>query len=268
MTYALRLFGRLFMVAIRAQMQYRAAFVLLVCGTFMTSAIEALGIWALFDRFGNLGVWSLAHVAFLYGTVRIVFASVDITARGFDTFGSELIRTGQFDRVLVRPTYIVVLVAANEIALHKLGQLVQGVLVFAYALVVLDIDWTAGKLCLYLFAIASMYVFFYGIQIVRATICFWSIETLELVNTLSHGGMQTAQYPMSIYRESFTNFFTYVVPLACVAYFPMVNVLEIADPLGSTPFTQALAPIGGFVFFAACLAFWFFGVRRYQSTGS
>ena len=268
MIAAIQLFGRLMMIAIRGQMQYRGAFLLMVVGTFVTSMVQAIGIWALFDRFGNLGVWSVAHVAFLYGTINIVFASVDITARGFDTFGSSLIRTGQFDRFLLRPASIVILVAAREVALHKVGQLLQGILVLTYALVTLEIDWTLGRIALYVFAVSSMYAFFYAIQIVRATMSFWTIESLEILNTVSHGGMEAAQYPMSIYKESFTNFFTYVIPLACVAYFPMVGVLDVPDPLGSTLVTQSLAPLAGFAFFGVCLAFWFFGVKSYKSTGS
>ena len=268
MIAGLQLFGRLMMIAIRGQMQYRSAFLLMVLGSFLTSLVQAIGIWALFDRFGNLGIWTVSHIAFLYGTVNIVFASVDITARGFDTFGTSLIRTGQFDRVLVRPASAVILVAAREVALHKLGQLLQGFLVLIYALVTLNIEWTLGRVALFAFAVASMYAFFYAIQIVRATMSFWTIETLEILNTISHGGMETAQYPMSIYKESFTDFFTCVIPLACVAYFPIVGVLGIPDPLGSTLLTQSLAPLAGFVFFGVCLAFWFFGMKRYQSTGS
>ena len=268
MIAGIQLFARLMMIAIRSQMQYRGAFLFMVAGSFFTSVVQAIGIWALFDRFGNLGVWSVSHVAFLYGTINIVFASVDITARGFDTFGSSLIRTGQFDRFLVRPASTVILVAAREVALHKLGQLLQGVLVLVFALVMLEIEWTLERFALYVFAVSSMYAFFYAIQIVRATMSFWTIETLEILNTISHGGMETAQYPMSIYKESFTSFFTYVIPLACVAYFPMVGVLDLPDPLGSTPLTQSLAPLAGYTFFAVCLSFWFFGVKSYQSTGS
>ncbi len=264
----LRLFIWLILISIRAQMQYRAAFLFMVAGSFLTSLVQVIGIWALFDRFGNLGVWSFAHIAFLYGTVNLVFAAVDITGRGFDTFGSTLIRTGQFDRVLLRPVSAVTLVASREVALHKLGQLLQGLLILSYALALLEIDWTLGKFALYVFAIAGMFVFFYGIQIVRATLSFWTIESLEILNTISHGGMETAQYPMSIYKRSFTNFFTYVIPLACVAYFPMLGVLDMVDPLGSTPVVQHLAPLAGFAFFGVGLVFWFYGIKHYKSTGS
>lgn len=268
MIQELKLYGRLVVVALQAQMQYRIAFVFMVIGSFVTTGVGVIGIWALFDRFGDLGEWSLAHVAFLYGSVNVVFALVEITARGFDTFGTGLIRTGQFDRVLLRPASTVVLVASREMALPKIGQLIQGVLVLGYAVVVLDVHWSIGNVLLYTFALLSMYAFFFGIQIIRATICFWTIESLEIVNTISHGGQETAQYPMSIYKESFTQFFTFVIPLACVAYYPMVGVLGISDPLGSSPLTQTVAPLAGFIFLGICLGFWFFGIRHYKSTGS
>ena len=268
MIASLQLFARLLVVAIRAQMQYRVAFVFMVFGSLVTTGVAVIGIWALFDRFGDLGDWSLAHVAFLYGSVNVVFALVDTTARGFDTFGTSLIRTGQFDRVLLRPASTVVLVASREVAFQKIGQLIQGLLVLAYAVVTLNINWSLAVLSLYAFALAGMFAFFYGIQIIRATLCFWTIESLEIVNTISHGGQETAQYPMSIYKESFTQFFTYVIPLACVAYFPMVRVLGVSDPLGSSAVMQALAPGAGFLFLGVCLVFWFFGIRHYQSTGS
>ena len=90
-------------VSIRAQMQYRASFLLMSVGHFITTAVEMLGIWALFDRFGNLLPWTLPQVAFFYGVVNISFAFTDALARGFDLFGTQFVKTGNFDRVLLRP---------------------------------------------------------------------------------------------------------------------------------------------------------------------
>ena len=47
-----------------------------------------------------------------------------------------------------------------------------------------------------------------------------------------------AQYPLSIYQRYFRRFFTFVVPLGCVAYFPVVALMGAADPLGSTRWLQ------------------------------
>ena len=88
------------------------------------------------------------------------------------------------------------------------------------------------------------------------------------MNTLTYGGVESAQYPMAIYHATFRRFLTFVVPLACVSYFPVVGVLGVADPLGSPRWLQYLAPLCGILFLSACLVLWKWGVRHYTSTGS
>ena len=110
--------------------------------------------------------------------------------------------------------------------------------------------------------------FFYAILIFQATLSFWTTESLEVMNTLTYGGIETAQYPLSIYKDGFRRFFTYVVPLGCVSYFPIVGALGIADPLGSSIWFQAFAPLAGFALFAVSLGVWIIGIRNYASTGS
>ena len=95
---ALWLYGRFIGLSIQAQLQYRLSFVLMAFGNFVTSVVEAIGVWALFDRFGMLQQWSLPQVAFLYGLINCVFPVSEALARGFDIFGKEFVKTGNFDR--------------------------------------------------------------------------------------------------------------------------------------------------------------------------
>ena len=94
---------------------------------------------------------------------------------------------------------------------------------------------------------------------------FWTTETLEILNCLTHGGNFAGQYPISIYRESFRRFFTWIVPLACVTYYPALAILGRTDP---AELVCWLAPLAGFAFLALSLGLWSFGVSRYRSTGS
>ncbi len=104
--------------------------------------------------------------------------------------------------------------------------------------------------------------------VLQATTAFWTIESLELFNILTYGGVETAQYPINIYRSWFRRFFTFVVPLACINYFPMHAFLGRIDPLGSTPLFQWLSPLLGVAFLLVSLQIWKIGVRHYCSTGS
>ena len=58
------------------------------------------------------------------------------------------------------------------------------------------------------------------------------------------------------------------MPLACVAYYPVLAILGKADPLGAPAWVGLVSPLAGFVFLVAAFGVWRFGLRRYASTGS
>jgi ABC-2 type transport system permease protein len=264
---SLRLYGRYLAVSLRSQMQYRASFAMLTLGHFLMTGIEFAGIWALFDRFGRLEDWSLPEVALFYGMVNMAFALCDACSRGFDIFPS-LVRDGEFDRILLRPRSTVLQLAGQELTLRRIGRFSQGLIVLLWAAHSLDITWTAGRLLLLLSALLGGACLFYGLIVLQATLAFWTTESLEIMNTMTYGGVETAQYPLSIYQDWFRGFFTYVVPLACVSYYPAIAILDRADPLGSSRLFQWLAPAIGVAFLAVALRVWRVGVRHYRSTGS
>lgn len=265
---AAALYARMAGISIRAQMQYRVSFLLTSLGQFVTTGVEILAIWALFDRFGQLPNWSLAQVAFFYGMVNVAFSFTDALARGFDLFGTEFVKTGDFDRLLLRPRTTILQLAGHELVMHRIGRLLQGLIVLGWAMSSLEIDWTWWRVLLIFYTLVAAFVFFYALVICQATLSFWTTESLEIMNTLSYGGVETAQYPLAIYHRYFRMLFTYVVPLGCVSYFPVVAILGVEDPLGSSRVFQVLAPLAGFLFFGLSLLLWRFGVRHYTSTGS
>ena len=180
---ALALYGRMIGLSIRAQMQYRASFLMMSVGHFITTGVEMVGIWALFERFGNLLPWTLPQVAFFYGVVNISFAFTDALARGFDLFGAQFIKTGNFDRVLLRPRSTVLQLAGHEFTLFRVGRLLQGVIVLVWASQHLALEWDAARVALLAFTMLATFVFFYGLIILGAVMSFWTTESLEIMNT-------------------------------------------------------------------------------------
>ena len=267
MLNSVRLYGRYIDISIRSQMQYRASFLMLTFGHLVTTGIEFIGILVLFDRFGSLKGWQLPEVALMYGIVNIAFAITDAAARGFDMFGT-MVKSGDFDRLLLRPRSTALQLAGRELTLRRVGRLSQGLIVLVWASIALDIDWTAAKVLLAFAAIAGGAALFFGLIVLQATLAFWSTETLEIVNTVTYGGVETAQYPLDIYRSWFRTIFIYVIPLATISYFPTLAILGKPDPLGSPVYFHYLSPLVGLTFFVACLQVWKFGVRHYRSTGS
>lgn len=264
---AFALYKHYIALSFRGQMQYRASFIMLTISIFLSSGLEFIGIWAIFDRFGQLKSWTLAEVALFYGIVNMGMAIAKAVSRGFDHFATT-IRNGDFDRLLLRPRNTVLQLLGQELQLMRIGQFTQGFLVLCYAAYILDITWTVPKITLVMASTLACASVFGGLFVLRATLCFWTTESLDLINAVSYGGQETARYPLSIYRKWFRRFFTYVIPLACISYYPALVILDRPDALGSPIWFQWTAPAIGFLFFFLTLQFWRFGTRHYRSTGS
>jgi ABC-2 type transport system permease protein len=262
-----RLYWRYAGLSWRAQLQYRVSFLLQLAGTTLISVSEFLAILVLFARFDRLGRWTLAEVAMFYGTVNVTWALAEGIGRGFDDFGS-LVKSGDFDRVLLRPRSTVLQVLGREFTLRRLGRIAQGAAVLAWGWHALGIGWQTGKLLLLAWAVVGGVGVFLGLLIFQATLAFWTIESLEVMNVMTYGGVTTAQYPLAIYPGWLRRFFIYGVPLGCAAYFPLLAVIGCEDPLGTSRAWQTASPVAGLIFFGLSLLAWRRGLRRYASTGS
>lgn len=264
----LRLYARYAAISIRAQLQYRASFILQCIAHFCLTGSEFLGLAALFQRFGSLRGWTLAEVGLFYGTVGVAFALAEAIPRGFDVF-SRYIRSGDFDRILLRPRSAAFQVCGHELQLMRIGRLTQALVVLLISAGNLGIHWNLPRLVLLIASILGGACLFSGLFVLQATMCFWTIESIEIVNCATYGGAEAAQFPITIYRPWFRLFFTFVIPLATINYFPAHAILPgRVDPLGSGPTMQWLAPLAGVAFLLLSLQIWRFGVRHYRSTGS
>lgn len=264
---SLRLYLAMAGVSMRSQLQYRASFLMNVWAQFLLAVTEFVGVWALFQRFDQIMGWRLEDVAFLYALVSAAWAFADGAAGGFDTFAGT-VKAGGFDRVLLRPRATALQIAGEQVSIRRIGKLLQALAVFTWAVHAMDVQWTCGKAALVVFAVAGGSALFYGLVVVTATICFWTTDSLEVMNIFTHGGRETAQFPIFVYDGWMRKLFTYVIPVATVTYFPAVAILGKSDPIGSSPTFQTFAPLFGIAFLGAALGFWRYGVGRYRSTGS
>jgi ABC-2 type transport system permease protein len=261
------LYFRLLGAQVRSQLQYRASFALQAFAQSTSTVVDFGATVLLFQRFPTMDGWSLGEVAFLCGLGGVAFAISDMVCGGFDHL-SIAIQTGTFDRVLTRPVGTFLQTLASDFQLRRVGRIAQAALVFAISLVWVEIDWTPLKLLVLLSALVSGVVIFGAIWVIGAAITFWTVQTSEVTNVFTYGGSEMVTRPMSIYADWLRRFFTFVVPLAFVAYLPALYILGRPDPLGLPPLLQLGSPLVALLFFLPAYAAWSFGVQHYQSTGS
>jgi ABC-2 type transport system permease protein len=261
------LYARLVGAQIRSQLQYRMSFALQAFGQAAATLVDLIALILLFQRFPSMAGWSLGEVAFLYALGGIAFALSDMICGGFDMLGIT-IQTGTFDRVLTRPAGAFVQTVGSDFALRRLGRVAQALVAMVLALSLIEVDWTALKLLVGLSAVVSGVVIFAAIWVIGAAVTFWTVQTSEVTNVFTYGGSELVAHPMNIYADWLRRFFTFVVPLAFVAYLPALYILEREDPLGLPSVLQFSSPLVAAAFFLVAHGAWSLGVRHYQSTGS
>src|SRR5215470_553164 len=162
---ALALYGRYVVTSLRAQAQYPTATLMLTAGHCAATSIEILGVFALFHRFGSVGGWSFGEAALFYALVNIMFSLADLLSRGFEVFGADFVRTGAFDRVLLRPRAAALQLAGYEVRLSRLGRLIQAFAVLILATRLVPIDWSAATVALAVWAVAGGVALFSGLLV-------------------------------------------------------------------------------------------------------
>ena len=63
----------------------------------------------------------------------------------------------------------------------------------------MNLDWSALDAGLVIFAVLGGAALFAGLIVIQATIAFWPTESLEVMNSLTYGGVFATSYPVAIY---------------------------------------------------------------------
>ncbi len=257
---------RLVGARIRADWQYRTSFVLFTVSQFCAAFLEIALILVLFSNVDRLAGWSVAEVAFLYGTSSMAFSLGDVFVSEVEFVGHH-IRQGSFDRFLLRPLGPLFLLCCQEFALRRAGKLVQAVLVLGVALARVDVAWEPARVAMVAAMIGAGFVIFSGIWVIASSVAFWAVEAREVANSFTYGGAFVTRYPLELFTGWLRRLVT-VVPLAFVNYYPALWVLGRSDPHGSPAWFRFAGPFVALAVVGGARGVWKYGIRHYRSTGS
>lgn len=258
----MKLYFRYLSVLIKSQMQYKASFFMTIMGQFLVSFSAFLSIWFMFQRFHSVDGFQFSEVLLCFSVVLMAFSTAECFVRGFDRF-PHLIRSGELDRILVRPKSVIFQVLTSNIEFTRVGRFAQAVLVLIYAIPTSGVIWSGDKIFTLIMMLIGGIAVFTALFVLYAGISFFTIEGLEVMNIFTDGSKEFGKYPLSIYGEGVLKFMTFVIPIALFQYYPFLYLTGRSD-------NQWLIflPMLGMLFLIPCYLFFCFGLRKYQSTGS
>ncbi len=263
----LRAYGMIAAMWIRSTMTYRTSFVLTTVANFAATAFDFVALLLMFSHVDALGGYSLGEIAFLYGAAGTAFGLSDLVMGSMERLGRR-VRDGTLDTLLVRPAPVLAQVAADRFALRRLGRITQGVLIFAWGVASVDIDWTPVRVLMVPMMLLSGAAIFAAVFVGGAAFQFWSQDASEVQNSFTYGGNTLLQYPPTLFAKDLVRGVTFVVPLAFVNWLPALYVLGRPYPLDLPQWFAFLPPaVAAVCCWLAGLA-WRAGLRSYRSTGS
>ena len=243
-------------------MQYKASFFMTALGQFLISFTTFIGMYFMLSRFNSVKGFSLSEILICFSIVLMAFSITECFARGFDVF-PRLIRSGDLDRIIVRPRGIVFQVLTSNMEFSRVGRRLQAVVMLAYAIPACGGQWTWDKVLTLALMLFGGVAVFTALFILYAGISFFTIEGLEFMNIFTDGSREFGKYPLSVYGEGMLKIYTFVVPIALFQYYPFLYLVGRSDNLW-----YAFLPLLAALFIIPCYLFFRFGLRKYKSTGS
>lgn len=252
---------------VRSTMTYRTSFVLTALGNLIATGLDFVTILLMFSHVTVLGGFTLAEVAFLYGTTSTAFGIADLLLGSMDRLGRR-IRDGTLDTLLLRPVPVLAQVAADRFALRRLGRITQGLVVLGWAVANVDIHWTPVTVLLLPMTVLSGAAIFSAVFVAGGAFQFWAGDASEVQNSVTYGGNTMLQYPPGIFSRELVRGVTFVVPLAFVNWLPALRILGEPDPLGLPGWVDFASPLVAALCCGLAGLAWRAGLRSYRSTGS
>ena len=255
---------------VRSELQYPLPFLLSLCAQIMSNGIELVAIWAVFSSTHRIGGWTPAQVMWLYAVTTTAFGAANMFVSPIEDL-PEHIRTGRFDSYLLRPTPLLTTVLADGFEVRRAGRMVPGLVCVAF--MPLRPDWfgitgSIGDLAATLAVIAMGACIYGGLFLLTNTIAFWLIDSREVANAFTYGGLAAARYPIDILPTWIRRLFIWVMPIGFVAWLPGTRLLDVPGAMGLPTWIGVLSPIAALTTALAAGLVWRLGVRRYESTGS
>lgn len=257
----MKLYWKFFSIHLKSEMAYPASFFLSCVGRLLCTINCLVGIGLMMWRFGSIGDYTAGEVLLGFGVVMTAFNIAECFARGFDQF-SKIVREGTLDRLVVRPRGLVFQVICQDTRMASLPNVVLGIAVIAYGVSVSGIAWTVPKALVLLSMVACGSLLFFGMFLVYAALCFFTMEGLEVLNIFTDGIRTFSQFPFDIYGKGVLFFTTAVMPMAMVQYWPLQYLMGKGGPI------YGLLPVLSLWFLIPCWLAWRLGIRHYASAGS
>ncbi len=243
-------------------LEYRANFLIGASSTLVLEATSLLALWVVVRQVPDLNGWTLNQILLIYGLLVLAKSINHMFADNLWTLGWAYVRSGQFDRFLVRPIDPLFHLLADRFCQDGLGNFIVGTALVATAWAGLGIAVTPLNLLYMAAAVLSGGAIFIALNLITATSAFWITNSIPVTQVVFNTS-EFAKYPLTIYPRAIGVIMTWLIPYGFTSFYPASFLM--GHDVG--PLAWLGMPVAALLCIAA-YRFWLFGLRHYAGAGS
>lgn len=260
--YYFKIYFKILAQDLKSKMSYRVDFIISIIGIIFVNLSGLLSFWIMFKNFPVIMGWTYNEMLFLYGFSLIALTPVQCF---FDNNWNlrGMVYTGDFIKYCFKPINIFFYFISEVFDIKGLGQLAFGIATLVYAWAQLGINFSFLVCIKLLIGLIAASLFMIAIMNFAAAFCFYMVNA-GFVMVIFNKFKDYARYPITVFSGVFRIIFTFIIPIAFMAYYPSLEFIAGKKPVFLTYFS----PIYGIIFFYLSYKFWMYGARKYSGTGS
>jgi len=258
----LKLYWHFLIQRFKILMEYRVNFLIGASSTIFLQAAGILTIWVVMRQVPSLNGWSFEEVLLIYGLVTLAKSINHMFADNLWTIGRSYIRTGGFDRFLVRPIDPLFHLLADRFCHDGIGNFLVGALLVSHSTAALGIAWKPLNLIYLVVAVLSGGLIFIALNLITCVSAFWILDSVPVTRVVFDNHL-FAQYPLTMYPKAITIWLTWLIPYGFTSFYPASYLL--GRNIGGLAW---LGPVIAVVLLFLGYRTWQFGLRHYSGTGS
>lgn len=247
--------------SLKEMLVYRLDCIVGIISQLITQVVEIIFIWIVFQNTENLAEWNFKQILLLYGITLLSIGIADFCFDSLYDIGSEYIKNGEFDKILLRPVHPLISIIGSSKTFTSLGYFGLGLVLVIIMLVQLEIPITFLLILKILFFSVVGALITGAIMTILSISSFWTYRSNEVI----WSAVRTytfAQYPIDIYNKFIKILITFILPFAFVAYYPTMSYL------GFNNYMIYLSPVVAIILWVIAVKVWNLALNKYRSTGN
>jgi len=215
-----------------------------------------------FDNSNLIGGWSFEQALIIQGIYTILNG---VTNTWFSPNLKEIvkyIREGTLDFVLIKPVDSQFWISFKRISPSGLIEIIIGLLVLIYCLVINEIDISLSLIILLSMTLLCSISILYSLWFLISTTTIWFVKTWNATEVL-RSFLYVGRFPLSSFSFSLRLFFSTVIPITFITTIPSELILGIA------PIWKIILELFvSYIFISMSRRFWKYALKFYSSASS